>query len=228
MSTEATDFWATVEGGFRGSTMLRAGALLAASGSLTNLGARLLANGTAEFQEVTITAWVLYIVGLWILALGFTWVGSHPFLTRFGYILGTLHLLQGTYLLVLLFTPIDAVVPPVSLTVGRLLATILFAFVEKSWLSRQVRDLLAGSAAFILAKSVTRSLGWWPDLGIPLDPLIETVALLALATALLQLAAAVRIEEDKWARKIHVSAHAYLDDFNNPEHEWNRDADRNP
>ncbi len=219
---QTINYWAEVDAGFRGSVMLRMGALATGCGGLVNLGARVLADASGPSQSVTIVAWLFFILGLWLLAGGFFWVGSHPFLSRFGFVVGALHAAQGVHLLILLFTFVNNQVSPASLTVGRLVATMLFVFFEREWLSVQTGRLLAGAAGLMLLKTVGRALGYLPELGNPLDPLLDTVLLLFLAAALIQLASAIRREEMDWAQTIYESSNADFADFNNPEHAWNR------
>jgi hypothetical protein len=218
------DHWREVEAGFRGSVMLRCGALVMATAGLVNLGTQLLAGSRAPGQTGTVIAWLLFILGLWLVAGGFSWVASHPFLTRFGFVVGGLHLAQGIYLLVLLFTVTAAAVPPISLTVGRLLATVIFAFLERDWLSWQVRRRLATAAGLLLIKAVARAIGLMPEFGTPLEPLLDAALLLLLTGALLQVAAGIRIQEDAWALIVYEAGHADLGEFNNPEHDWNKKA----
>ena len=222
MPKKPINYWSAVDGGFRGSVLLRLGAVLSACGALTNMGAELLGSAAGASANVTTVAWLIYIAALWLLGSGFLWVGSHPYLTRFGFVVGALHIVQGFYLLVLLFTTAALPVPPVSLTVGRLLATVMFALIEKESLAPRLRLLIGLSAGALLLKATLRAGGIWPALPGPFSPLIDVVFLLVLAAAMLQLASAVRSEEDTWAKMIYETKNADFADFNNPEHEWNK------
>ncbi|MDX2472504.1 MAG: hypothetical protein QNL91_02250 [Candidatus Krumholzibacteria bacterium] len=214
--------WAELESGFRGSSILRLGALATAGGALINLGAQVLAGAGEPSTPITIVAWLLFILGLWSLAGGFIWVGSHPFLTRFGFVVGALHAAQGIQLLLLLFTFTAVPIPPISFTVGRLLAIIIFVVVEKKWLGSRTRLLLGSAAGLLLTKAAGRALGYWPELGTPFEPLLDAMLLLYLTAGMLHLATAVRHQENDWAETVYNTGHADFSDFNNPEHEWNK------
>ncbi len=220
--TETIKYWSEIDGGFRSSVMLRLGAVATALGALANLGTQLLAGRGDASTPLTIVSWLLFILGLWLLAGGFIWVASNPFLTRFGFLVGTLYALQGVQLLIVLFTFTPATVPPISLTVGRLVATALFVWFERESLSRRTVKLLGAATGLELLKVFVRGMGYLPDLGQPLDPLLDAVLLLFLSAALLHLGTSIRHEEDRWARMIYESGHSDFDDFNNPEHDWNK------
>ncbi len=224
--TTAINYWNELDAGFRGSLILRLGALATATGALLNLGAQVLAGSGDPSGPATIMAWLLFIAGLWGLAAGFIWIGSHPFLTRFGFVVGALHIAQGIHLLVLLFTFTSVPFPPISLTVGRLISIVIFAVVEKDWLASKTRLMLAGSASLLLLKSAGRALGYWPDLGTPVEPLLDAVMLLLLTAAMLQLAISIRHQENFWAETIYNTGHSDFADFNNPEHTWNKGKSR--
>jgi len=108
------------------------------------------------------------------------------------------------------------------MTVGRLVTLLFFAFVEKEWLSVRTRNLLAGATGLQLLKITARALGVLPDLGKPLDQVLDTVLLLVLAAAVLHLGNMIRHQENKWAKMIAGSGPRDVSDFNNPEHEWNK------
>lgn len=215
--------WAEIGGGFRGSIMLRLGAVAAATGALINLGSQLLAGAAGPSLSVTIVAWLFYILGLWLLAGGFFLVASQPFFTRFGFLVSTMHAAHGILLLVLLFTFTAVPIPPISVTVGRLLATLIFAFTEREWITQRTQSLLIAAVGLQLLKSVGRALGYLPEFGMPIDPLLDAMLLLFLASVMLHLGTVVRHEEDEWAEMIHETGNADFADFNNPEHEWNKE-----
>ena len=225
-NTESINYWSEVDAGFRGSLMLRLGALATAGGALLNLGAQVLAGSGDPSTSITIVAWLLYILGLWGLAAGFFWVGSHSFFTRFGFVVGALHAAQGVHLLVLLFTFTALPIPPISLTVGRLVAVIIFAVVEKEWLADRTRIMLGGAAGLLLIKAAGRALDYWPVLGNPAEPLLDAVLLLALTAAVLQLSNSVRLQENDWAETVYDAGHSDFADFNNPEHAWNKEKSK--
>jgi len=223
METQDTiNYWVEIDGGFRGSLLLRLGAIALAIGVLSNLGTQLLAGPYGPSLNLTTLSWLLFILGLWLAAGGFTWVGADPFFTRFGFVVGIFHAAQGIQLLVVLFTFTPTTVPPISLTVGRLVSLLLFVWLEKEWLNTRTRSLLAGAVSLQLLKVSLRGLEYLPALGTPLDPLLDTVLLLAIAAALLQVSSVVRHEENDWAKSVYETGHSDFDDFNNPEHDWNK------
>ena len=223
MTNDASiDYWAEAAGGFRGSTMVRLGAIALSCGGLANLAAQLLAVDTGPSQLVTVLAWLLFILGLWLLAAGFFWVGAHPALPRFGFVVGTFHALQGVQLLVLLFSTSPPIVPPISLTVGRLLATVFFAIFARGIIPTRPRTYLAVSASLLLVKAIARSLGFLPAMSDPLEPLLDAVLLIFMASALFQVGTMVRHEETAWAKHVWENRGSDFADFNNPEHAWNK------
>ncbi len=223
--SQSLNYWAEIEAGFRGSTLLQVGTLLGAVGALANLGADILGGADGPSQPVTIIAWLLFIAGLWLLAGGFILVGSHRTLTKFAIFVGIFHGLQGIQLLTVLFTFSSVPLPPISLTVGRLIAVLIFIFLERHFLPVQTRNLLYWAVGCQLAKVTSRALGLLPAMNSPVSPLVDTVFLLFLAAALMQLGVFVRQEEDAWARQVFDSGHSDFADFNNPQHEWNQRAE---
>lgn len=222
MPNTVINYWSEVEGGFRSSFMLRSGALILALGAILNLAASVLGGAGNPLESLSNAAWLLFIVALWALAGGFVWVASYPFLTRFGFVTGAFHLAHGLYLLVLFFNVNLTPIPPVSVTVGRLLATILFALVEKDWLNRTTRSWLIVAAGLQLLKILARILGLWPDLGPVLDQALDAGILVGLAAAYLNLGGAIKRRENIWAKRTYESRQANFADFNNPEHSWNK------
>ncbi len=216
------DYWARVEGGFRGSVMIRIGALITALGSLLNLGAQLLPVDAGPSPIVTTIAWLLYIIGLWFLAAGFFWVGSHPYFTRFSFVIGVLHAAHGAQLLVLLFTFAFIPIPVVQITIARLAVTLLFAYTEREWLAFRTQAYLVVAVSLQLIKTLGRTLGYTTDLGNPYGPLLDASLLLILTAVMLHLSNVVRLEEDEWAEIMYQPGDSDLSDFNNPEHEWNK------
>ncbi len=223
---EITDYWAEIDGGFRGSLILRLGALTLAIGVLANLGTQLLAGPATPSQGLTTISWLLFILGLWLTAAGFIWVGANPAFTRFGFVVGCLYAIQGIQILLLLFTFAPVTVPQVSMTIGRLISLLVFAWLERDSLSNWTRGLLAGTAGIQLLKVLLRELGYLPGLGVPMDPLLDTVFLLAVTAAILHLSTALRQVENEWAKNLYDMGNADFADFNNPEHAWNRPKQR--
>lgn len=223
MATDDTrSNWAAAGGGFRASLLLRIGTIVMAAGTLANLGTNLLAGPENPSTGLTIVAWLLFILGLWLLAAGFSWLGAGPVFSFFGFVVGATFAIQGIQLLILLFTFTRIPFPPAILTLVRLIILLVFVWLERDWLSRGTRNLLVGAVALQLLKVLLRTLGYLPELGVPIAPLLDTVLLLILAAAVFQLGGDVSHAEDDWATTVYDMGHSDLAEFNNPEHEWNK------
>ncbi len=225
-SSTKTDFWAEADGGFRSSAMMRLGSIVAICAVLFNFAIHLLAAGGTPSQTAFSIAWLLYMAALWLLAGAFFWVGSQPFLGRSGLVVGLLHGAQAGYLLALLFSQTSASVPPIGLTLLRLLALFGFVWLERNTIDQRTRMFLWSAAGLQLAKVIARSLGLWPDLGPQLNPLLDALTMAPLAVALFQLGKLIRRAEDRWAHEVCHARKSALDDFNNPEHSWNKEPSR--
>ncbi|MFT5234249.1 MAG: hypothetical protein ACI9UQ_002292, partial [Candidatus Krumholzibacteriia bacterium] len=214
--------WKEIEAGFRGSLLLKLGAIFSVVGSLGNLGAELLGGGDGPAQAATTVAWVLYITGLWLFAGGFILIGTQLTMAKFSIVVGIFHAVQGVFLLILLFTFTQLPFPPISMTVGRLIAILILVFLERHLLPRRTRSILIWATGLQLTKATARALGIMSDFAAPIGPLVDTVFLIFLAAALMQLSVFARSEEDRWARQIFEAGHADFTDFNNPQHVWNK------
>ncbi len=64
--------WNDINGGLRGSTLLRIGALLSIPAALLNVGAEVLPHLA---DTMVTTAWLLWIAALALMGAGFMWVG---------------------------------------------------------------------------------------------------------------------------------------------------------
>ncbi len=123
-----TDHWAEANGGLRGSTLLRLGAVAYLLAAALHVAARLLApEGATPSDPMFMIALVVWDLTLFLLATGFFWTGIHPFLTRTGLGLGLFLYLQGGYLLLSLVTGHPYGLPPSMLTVGRTFLLAVFA-----------------------------------------------------------------------------------------------------
>ena len=81
--------WAEINGGLRGSTLLVSGAIVTILATWQNFAAVLLTPSGERASGLIITsAWLCWIIALWLLAAGFIWVGVQPFLSRLGLIVG--------------------------------------------------------------------------------------------------------------------------------------------
>jgi|GEM_PF-2326044 len=220
------DYWRETNGGLRGSTMIRAGTVVMALAGLSNVIAPYVSSfGVVPYEPAMIAAWLSWILGLWILGAGFAWVGINPFLSRFGIVVGTFHIAQGVYLLVLLFTSARTAVPPVSLSVGRLVAILAFALIERESIGRSTSRLILVATGLALLKVAVRIMTYLPPLSATIWSLADAGMLILLAVTLLRLGTRVRILENSWAEERYRERSAGFVDFNNPEHLWNKADD---
>lgn len=210
------DYWRDAQGGFRGSQLLAMGAGLLALGGLISLLdpwlARALAVRTAEL------GWLSYILGLGLVGLGFGWTCVPGILPRVGIATAVLHVGQAAYLLVLLYGRNAAPVAPVALTVGRLLSVLVLTIAAADMLGRRCALTLGLVAGASLAKALLRVLGPGLDGGAAIDALF----LVLLAGGLWAAAHRLRAVEDDWARRHHPGNRTDFAEFNNPEHDWNK------
>ena len=138
-------------------------------------------------------------------------------------VVALMHAAQGVLLLIILFTFKTSPIPPISLTMGRVVALLAFVFIDKNWLTRRSRRMLTYSTGLMLLKISLRALGFMPEMGTPLEPLLDAVLLIYMSVALYHLGTMIKLEENAWAQMIFDAGHADFDDFNNPEHSWNKE-----
>lgn len=210
------DDWREAGGGFRGSHLLLAGALLLAGGALLALLGRLGGEGLVE------AGWLAYLAGLGVTGLGFGWSGIPGILPRFALAVAALHLAQAGYLLLVLYGGAQAPVAPTALSVGRLAAVVVFAAVAAPRLGTLAARGLGGAAGLALARTLARVI--WPSLDG--GPVLDATILLVLATAIAVTGRRLRGLENAWAREHHPGRRADFSQFNNPQHDWNRPRDR--
>ncbi len=209
------DTWREAHGGFRGSVMLMAGALLLGAAASLALGAA--ADGD-KGGGLEMAAWLVYVLGLGVVGLAFAWTCVPGILPRAGLAAAVLHVAHATYLLVILYGRSTAFLPPVALTGGRLLALAVLAVVAVRQLGRRSALVLGTAAVLGLGKVGLRSVAPRFDGGAVADAAL----LLLLAAALVVTARRLRRLEDDWARDHHPGGRSDFSEFNNPEHEWNR------
>ncbi len=226
MSTKAriVDDWREAQGGLRGSSLLYAGGVFLGAGALLALNA--LGTGgtrTTPGSDLVVAGWMVYILGLGLVGLGFGWTCAAGILPRMGLAVGALHLAQAAFLLFVLYGRNQLPVSPVALTAGRLLALTIFAAIAARHLGRRSALFLGGAAGLCLAKTLARVFIPAADGGVAVDAIL----LLILAAAIVMTARQLRRVEDDWARRHHPGAKSDFSEFNNPQHDWNR-AGRRP
>lgn len=213
------DYWREANGGFRGSNLLGGGAALLALGALLALMGLLVAGpATGSRGIVVVAGWLSYILGLGLVGAGFGWSCIAGILPRSGLAVAVIHVLQAGYLLIMLYGRSQPPVSPVALTVGRLLAVIVFAILAVGALGSRTARILGVAAGLGLAKAMLRVLVPEADGGAGID----AVVLLVMAAAFAVAARRLRRIEDEWARSHHAGGRSDFSEFNNPEHDWNK------
>ncbi len=217
--THRIDYWREANGGFRGSHLLAGGTALLALGALLALVGLLVA-GPANGSRggVVVAGWLAYILGLGLVGTGFGWSSVAGILPRSGLAVAVMHVLQAGYLLYMLYGRSQPPVSPVALTVGRLLAVIVFAILAARALGPRTARILGVAAGLGLAKAMLRVLVPAADGGAGVDAAV----LLVMAAAFAVAARRLRRIEDEWARNHHTGGRSDFSEFNNPEHDWNK------
>lgn len=217
-----SNHWNEANGGLRGSTFLRAGAIAYLIAALAHFGARVLVPGaTGPDDPYFMAALLLWDGALFLLAAGFLWTGFHPFMSRYGIAVGLFIGLQALYLLVSLVSRTTMPIPPSAITVGRTLLVGVFAIVEFNNLSRQAALLLGLGSALQFSRVLARGFGVWPDLGQPLDPALSAFFMVVTAGGLYLVSRSVYRHEETWALANQPMRNAKFSEFNNPQHSWN-------
>jgi hypothetical protein len=217
--THRADAWREANGGFRGSHLLAGGTALLALGALLAL-VGLLVGGpdTGSRDGVVVAGWLAYILGLGLVGTGFGWSCIAGILPRAGLAVAVMHVLQSGYLLYMLYGRSQPPVSPVALTVGRLLAVIVFAILAAGALGPRTARILGVAAGLGLAKALLRVLVPAADGGAGVDAAV----LLVMAAAFAMAARRLRRIEDEWARNHNMGGRSDFSEFNNPEHDWNK------
>lgn len=219
--TKTTNYWQETRSGIRSSTLMYVGVLVAAVSGLMQFSLSFASPLDPSVLETFVTAyWLLWITSLWILGIAFIWVGNQPFLTHFGTVVGIFHLLQGGYLLLLLFSQTEAIIPPHLFTVSRLLALLVFGILERSNLGVPLSIFIWVTSLIQVLKIALRVLGTLPEMTGLVQNWIDTAFLLLICGALIQLGRLLRGMENIWAREKYQTQSSGFADFNNPQHKW--------
>ncbi len=109
------------------------------------------------------------------------------------------------------------------MAIGRALLLLFFAMVESRDLKIRSTVTLVVIALLQLMKMVARLTGYWPDLTPLMDTSLDAALVLCTAVALFVAGGSIRRAENKWAGEVAVHRQGVFADFNNPEHEWNRE-----
>jgi len=215
-----SDDWAEASGSLRGSSILAAGALLAAVATLTNLAAELVTLDEGSARTVLLmAAWLSWILAMATTGLGFVIIGTGPVLSRLGIPVGSFHLIYAGLLLVTIFTQLNHVIPLSAIGIGRCILLVAFALGERSWLSQDTVALLSAAASLQALKIALRVVGVLPELEVPMMPVIDAVAGVVLSLVLFHTAFAIRRIEADWAADMANERVTGLETFNNPDHD---------
>ena len=217
------DEWSAAHGSLRGSTLLQAGAVLAAVSVLLETGGRLLPGPTA--WDLGIIAWTGWALALITLGLGFFWVGLNPVLSRVGIAVGIVHLIHAGLLLARIFAQVPVPFSPKALVVGRLLLLGVFALIEARELGTRASRLLLAAATLVLIKAMLPVVGFDPDPGVLGSFLRDSVPAVFLALALYHTGEVIRERENTWAGQQVSSTSSGFDDYNNPYNESQQTGD---
>jgi hypothetical protein len=221
--TTNINYWNETRSGMRSSITMLTGAILAAlSGILEFSSPYLLPTGSPGSENLTSGIWLLWIFSLWVLGISFIWVGNHPFLTHFGTVVGIFHLIQGTYLLMVVFTGNGAMAPPLVFTVGRLMTLFLFGLVERQNMGLPLSIFIWVTSLLQLLKITLRVMGTLPQMTPLVAGAVDLAFLLLICLALIQLSKLLRKLENFWAEEKYKTRSSGFADFNNPEHKWEK------
>lgn len=216
------NLWAEINGGMRGSTLLNTGAAVTILATVQLFAAGFLGQVSGLLVN---SAWLCWIMALWFLAAGFVWIGVHPFLGRFGLVVGTFHFLNGLFLLLVIFARMEPFVPNASLSIGRTLLLLFFVLIEKKHL-RQFNVTFLVTVAFLqFLKISLRITEVLPSLGKVYDSALDSSLLILLAVAIILLGKDIKMAENAWAKELLATRASGFGEFNNPEHNWNRNSD---
>ena len=206
---------------YRGSFFLCLGAVVMVLGGLASLLMRLPFPATESFLNPYFS-WSLWIASLLFLGSGFLWVGSAPGFSRMGFLVALFHVAQAISLLMLIIPTGVGRFPPEFLTLGRLVSLLLFTFREKSVLPTPTLVLLGSTSALQILKINLRVLQLLPDGSSTWLILLDTALLLLMAVALFLLGVSLLKGDDSWSLQTESNLAMALEDFNNPEHPWNK------
>lgn len=214
--------WSEINGGMRGSILLYAGAATTLLATAQNFAADFMMDPPGMLIS---SAWLCWVMALLLLAAGFIWTGVHPFLGRIGLIVGGFHLLNGLFLFAVLFLGMKPFLPNVSLSIGRTLFLLIFVLMEKQYLRKfSVVTMMVVSFLHFLKISL-RIMDILPSFGKYADSALDSTLLALLAVTIIIVGRDINFVEEKWARELAANRSSGFTDFNNPEHDWNRDKD---
>jgi len=222
IQTGASNPWSEINGGMRGSVLLSAGAIITVLATLQNFSTNFI---TEVPGALVASAWLCWIMALWLLAAGFFWVGIHPFMGRLGLAVGGFHFLNGLFLLVIIFAQVPPFLPNASLAIGRSLLLLFFVMVEKKHLRPLTVSMMMIAACLHFLKISLRIMEVLPTFGKVGDNGLDTGLLVLLAVAIILLGKDIKIVENSWAQELASNRVSGFDEFNNPEHEWNIDKE---
>jgi len=206
----------------RGSILLRSGAVITVLATLLNFAPNILPEAPGMLVSA---AWLLWIMALWLLAAGFIWIGVHPFLGRFGLVVGGFHFINGLFLLGVLFGGVAPFLPNASLSIGRTLLLLFFVLMERKHLRSSSINFLILVAFLQFLKITLRIMDILPSFGNIADSGLDSGLLALIAVAIFLVSNDIKIVENSWARELASTRASGFGDFNNPEHDWNQDED---
>nr|MEE4268722.1 hypothetical protein [Candidatus Krumholzibacteria bacterium] len=225
-----SDHWNEANGGLRGSTFLRWGALAYAIASLAYFCSRLLISGPlGPDNPYFLMSLLTWNMALFLVGAGFLWTGINPFLSRYGIGVGLFIGLQAVYLLISIISPKLLVLPPPVLTVGRTFLVGLFAVVEWKHLTRSGALLLAAGSFLQFIRVFLRGIGVWETMPMPWDPALSALFMMITAGGLYMVSRDLRNHEEVWARGNLPMRNAEFASFNNPQHHFrDEDSEKKP
>lgn len=168
-------------------------------------------------------SWSMWIASLFLIGTGFLWVGNAPPHTRLGLVVALSYFVQGVLLTVMILGAMPPFVHPDALTMGRLVALLLFTMTEWKSLPRATAAILATATFLQILKIVVRLQFQPRAITTPLA-LVETGLILLTAIAIYLLGLALLKRDGSWLVSQLPGEPVTLDDFNNPEHPWNKDS----
>jgi hypothetical protein len=189
---------------------------------LANLMVALPSLGIGGFPSPYLS-WSLWIAALLLIGNGFLWIGNAPPHTRMGMVVAAAYMTHGLFLLVMIMGTMAPFIHPDALTIGRLMALLLFAVVERKFLPPVTNLLLVSAAAFQILKVVLR-IQFQPREITTFLALADTGLIVLMAGATYMLGHSVLARENTWQESLLPDGSMSLEDFNNPEHPWNKDS----
>jgi len=220
---QGSSLWAEANGGMRGSLLLRWGSVgYVLSAILNVVVAAVSTTALGPGNPVFLTALSFWVVTLLLIGSGFLWTGIHPFMTRFGLVVGLYTFTQAGYILISLVKPEVLAVPPSILTMERTFLMGLFALLERKYIGQKAAWVLGLGSVFQLVRITLRTVGPYPDTSPMAEHLLSTALMSLTAIGIFLVAKAVSMQEELWALENQPQRIAHFVDFNNPQHQWNK------